>query len=82
MELVLDLLGSSVLSRRRLESSKLEPTPESEQEMHRDLRLDRYTLSMLGGFMKGELDAFGMNMLVTVDGFEDVVMLSLDLLRV
>ena len=31
--------------------------------------------------MKGELDAFGMNMLVTVDGFEDVVMLSLDLLR-
>ena len=32
---------------------------------------------MLGGFMKGELDAFGMNMLV----FEDVVMLSLDLLR-
>ena len=39
-------------------------------------------LSMLGGFMKGELDAFGMNMLVTVDGFEDVVILSLDLLRV
>ena len=40
MELVLDLLGSRVLSRRRLESSKLEPTPESEQEMHRDLRLE------------------------------------------
>ena len=39
MELVLDLLGSRVLSRWRLESSKLEPTPESEQEMHRDLRL-------------------------------------------
>ena len=39
MELVLDLLGSKVLSRWRLESSKLEPTPESEQEMHRDLRL-------------------------------------------
>ena len=40
MELVLDLLGSRVLSRWRLESSKLEPTPESEQEMHRDLRLE------------------------------------------
>ena len=39
MELVLDLLGSRVLSRWRLESSKLEPTPESEHEMHRDLRL-------------------------------------------
>ena len=39
MEAVLDLLGSSVLSRRRLESSKLEPTPESVQEMQRDLRL-------------------------------------------
>ena len=40
MELVLDLLGSRVLSSWRLESSKLEPTPESEQEMHRDLRLE------------------------------------------
>ena len=43
MELVLDLLGSRVLSRWRLESSKLEPTPESEQEMHRDLRLKNGT---------------------------------------
>ena len=40
MEDVLDLLGSKVFSRRKLESSKLEPTPESEQEMHRDRLLE------------------------------------------
>ena len=39
MEEVLDLLGRSVFSRRKLVSSKLEPTPESEQEMQRDLLL-------------------------------------------
>ena len=39
MEEVLDLLGRSVFSRRKLESSKLDPTPESEQEMQRDLLL-------------------------------------------
>ena len=36
---VLDLLGRSVFSRRKLESSKLDPTPESEQEIQRDLLL-------------------------------------------
>ena len=33
-------------------------------------------------YLDRELDAFGMNMLVTVEGFEEDVMLSLDLLCV
>ena len=36
---------------------------------------------MLGGFMNHELEAFGISILGTDDGLE-VVMLSLDLLRV
>ena len=47
MEDVLDLLGSKVFSRRKLESSKLEPTPESEQEMHRDRLLEEDVLTDL-----------------------------------
>lgn len=39
MEEVRDLRGSRVFSSRKLESSKLDPRLESEQEMHRDLRL-------------------------------------------
>ena len=39
LEEVRDLRGSSVFSSRKLESSKLDPRLESEQEMHRDLRL-------------------------------------------
>ena len=37
---------------------------------------------MLGGFMNHELEAFGISMLGTVEGLEEVVILSLDLLCV
>ena len=41
-------------------------------------------LSMLGGFMNHELEAFGISMLGTDEfgGLEEVVMLSLDLLLI
>ena len=52
MEDVLDLLGSKVFSRRKLESSKLDPTPESEQEMHRDRLLEEDVLTDLVWFIE------------------------------
>ena len=39
-------------------------------------------LSMLGGFMNHELEAFGISMLGTDERLEEVVILSLDLLCV
>ena len=39
-------------------------------------------LSMLGGFMNHELEAFGISILGTEEGLEEVVMLSLDLILV
>ena len=39
-------------------------------------------LSMLGGYMNHELEAFGIRMLGTEEGLEDVVILSLVLLLI
>ena len=47
------------------------------------VHLDWYMLSMLGGFMNHELEeAFGISILGTDEGFEDVVILSLDLILI
>ena len=66
-EAVLTLLGKRLLSSRKLlDSSKLEPKLESEQEIQRDLRLGRKLSKLLGDWfvkLSGDLvmDTWGMN---------------------
>ena len=74
-EAVLTLLGKSVLSSRKLlDSSKLEPKLESEQEIQRDLLLlplDTKLSRLLGGLLKGPgepvMDTWGRNVFWKVE---------------